>query len=672
MSSEKETNESDICLVRMPYLPIETPSPALGLLKAALHGTGIRASVIYADLLFAGEIGFNSYQMLGFGPRADMLGEWTFAGAAFPDFQTDNSHALRHGAEIFCRKFGGGGNQENIEAVMDVVREVRAYAPGFIDRLSHEILKKRPKIVGCSSTYRQHIASLALLRRIRELDPRVVTLIGGANCEVGMGAATVREFPWVDMVFSGEADDEFYPLCRELLEFGREVPTCRLPYGAINRELAFSLKGDKLPRAVVRDMDRIPFPDYDDYFRTLNRVFPDKMVIPGLLLESSRGCWWGQCAFCGLNGYGMCYRSKSPERTISEFHRLTDRHRVFSISVTDNNVNPKYFQSVFPELASGDPAYNIYWMMRPDLSRDQVRLLSRAGVRWFQPGIEGLHDDLLDLMKKGIDTIANVQVLKYAREFGIQARWQFLIGLPGEDDDWYREMVSWLPLIFHLQTPGDIKFVRYDRFSDYQREPERYGLKLVPYRAYENIYPVSPEARRELAYYFMDEKNEAGGEVREITPGLQVLFDCWKQWRAAYAGPYYPMLGMTDEGDRIRIIDTRPVAPVRNSILDGLSALIYRICDPAVRREDLPDRLNGLSGKVYPEDDVFAAVEELKVKKLILDIRGKLLSLAVPGPIPVTANRKTYPGGWSPLPSFRGLMREREERGEKISLSTLI
>ena len=55
---------------------------------------------------------------------------------------------------------------------------------------------------------------------------------------------------------------------------------------------------------LTKDLDKLPYPDYDDYVLTqkqLNLVFPGD---PALHIEGSRGCWWGQkhqCTFCGLN-----------------------------------------------------------------------------------------------------------------------------------------------------------------------------------------------------------------------------------------------------------------------------------------------------------------------------------------------------------------------------------
>src|SRR6185503_10281635 len=91
-------------------------------------------------------------------------------------------------------------------SMIDVLKEVRRRAEAFIERVAEAVLADRPRIVGCTSMFQQHCASLALLRRIRELDPSVVTMMGGANCEGPMGKAAHSAFGWVDFVVSGEAD----------------------------------------------------------------------------------------------------------------------------------------------------------------------------------------------------------------------------------------------------------------------------------------------------------------------------------------------------------------------------------------------------------------------------------------------------------------------------------
>jgi hypothetical protein len=95
------------------------------------------------------------------------------------------------------------------------------------------VLATGARVVGCTSTFEQHVASLALLRRIRELDPGVVTMLGGANCETVMGEATHRCFDRVDYVVSGEADGLIADLCRLAVERGREVEPSELPRGVL-------------------------------------------------------------------------------------------------------------------------------------------------------------------------------------------------------------------------------------------------------------------------------------------------------------------------------------------------------------------------------------------------------------------------------------------------------
>ena len=73
---------TDVQLVLMPYADIARPSIALGTLKACLRGTGIRCAVEYANMRFAETLGWGMPDV----PYLErLLGEWTFATAAFPD-----------------------------------------------------------------------------------------------------------------------------------------------------------------------------------------------------------------------------------------------------------------------------------------------------------------------------------------------------------------------------------------------------------------------------------------------------------------------------------------------------------------------------------------------------------------------------------------------------------
>jgi ribosomal peptide maturation radical SAM protein 1 len=632
------TGTLDVQLVLMPYADIARPSIALGTLKACLRGTAIRCAVEYANMRFAEALGWGMPDV----PYLErLLGEWTFAAAAFPDDPAvPVETALRSGWFQTSYMTPGGFEDPRFAEALAALRE---FTPRFVDEIARAVLARRPRVVGCSSMFEQHCASLALLRRIKALDPSVVTLLGGANCEAEMGWATIKHFPWVDIVVSGEADELFAPLCRLLLARGADVGADELPPGALGRAHvradAFGPGRAAVPRAVVERVDANPVPDYTDYFEALARSPLRDRVRPGLLVELSRGCWWGQkhhCTFCGLNGGGMAYRAKTPARALRELDELGATYGTPRFMVVDNILDMSYLRSVIPELARRGAPYELFFETKANLRREHVELLARAGVIWVQPGIEAFHDRLLRLMDKGTTAAANVQVLKYLREFGIYATWNLLFGFPGEDDAWHAEVAAWLPMLFHLQPPKSIGHLAYDRFSPYQRDPARYGLTLSPARSYSAVYPIADEGLAELAYLFV-ESTETGW--RGAGPGARALARHVVAWNRIWQAPVRPVLSAIADGPAVDILDTRPCAVARRTRLEGLDAAVHAACDPAVEPRELARRVGGDAPAVAE------AVARLRARRLLLEVHGKLLTLAVPGELPVLPNPLVFPGG---------------------------
>jgi ribosomal peptide maturation radical SAM protein 1 len=636
--SLESMNAVDVSLVCMPFAEVQRPSIALGLLQAALANTPVRSEVVYANFRFAETIGLVAYQAMQSTPTDHLLGEWCFAGALFSSDADRDDEYLNLVLEVRCSGFPA-----EVEQRKSLMHWIRAQSTAYVEQLAREIVACGPRIVGCSSVFQQHCPSLALLKRIRELSPSTVLIMGGANCEGEMGVETLRTFPWLDCVVSGEADGIFADLCRVLLERGRSVDAAALPYGAISQSHLRTVlavmpgNGAQPPRPVIRDMDALPTPDYDHYFETLRSSTLSSLIQPGLLAESSRGCWWGEkshCTFCGLNGTGMKYRSKSPERVIAELSELSSRYGIRSFQFVDNILDMSFFKTVLPKLAASNDTYSLFYEIKSNLKREQVRLLADAGVRWIQPGIESLDDNVLGLIGKGNSTIMNLQLLKWCREFGIHAAWNMLSGVPGELDGWYGAMAKWLPAIFHLQPPSGVNRVRYDRFSPYHMRPHDFGLVLAPSRAYEYVYPLAKDSLMRLAYSFED-----SGRQRHIhramqdQPGQQELEKVVRQWNQIWSTSP-PVLRACDEGGQLRFIDTRSCAYQPSWIAGELEAEIYRLCDSAQAPAALLQQLSNRRGKQVSMREIEPAIECLCEAKVLLELNGKMLGLGVNGPGP--------------------------------------
>ncbi len=635
---------SDVCLVAMPYETLELPSIGLSSLVASAKVAGIDAMAIYGKFWFAENIGFDRYVNLSkFENTDDLLSEWTFAGAAFPGFSPDPDKFFEEKidkrespADFYTGIFANDSDKRTL------LWEIRTAAIEFVTEAATRILELNPRVVGCGSTFQQNCASLALLRKVKEINPNVVTMMGGANCEGIMGLTIKRAFKWVDFVVSGEADLLFPGLCRDLLEKGTNIAPEELPQGVFSETNIdkFGPADDEPTTAKVFDMDKVPTPDFDDYFKQLNEFKYKNSVYPCLLMETSRGCWWGErksCLFCGLNGDSIKFRSKSAKRVLNEINYLQARHSISNFRMTDNILDMKYFKSVLPELAAkkSNPVM-VFYEIKTNLTERQIILLSDAGVRWVQPGIESLDDRALKSLGKGNSTINNIALLKFAMENGINSQWLFLCGFPGEDEAWYKDMTEWLPMIYHLQPPNGmgINSVRFDRFNTYNNNRDSFGLNLTPNMGYKYIYPLSARELEDLAYFFSDDKLTRQNTLEKSE--IKVLNNVVKEWQ--YLFRLYPikekrvLITVEDDGKQSRIIDTRPCAVEKSYVLTGLHRLIYQRCREPRSRDGLPDYFKDNVDIGVSVNDINNAIDDMVERKLMLSLNGKLLSLALKEP----------------------------------------
>lgn len=633
----------DVCLVSLPYSSITTPSISLGVLETYITQYGYSVEAIYGNVKFASIIGLAEYDLIDSSFNDYLIGEWTFSRAAFPDADLND--------EGFFRLFTDLDDEKIAQ-----LKDIRNKAESFIEEIAQDILKLKPKILGCTSTFQQNCASLALMRKIKDADPSIITMLGGANCEGIMGQTISEHFHWVDYVFSGECDDVIGPFIDKLMK-GEHIDYRNLPNGFISQKHK-SLTSDlgcesKPPRAYISDMSVVGMPIYDSYFNTLKALELEQYISPGLLAETSRGCWWGakqHCTFCGLNGGTMTHRSKPADVAIKEFDTLSSKYNTNKFLVVDNILPVEYMKTVLPEL-SKDKEYNLFYETKANLKKHHVETLSKAGIKWIQPGIEGLHDDFLKAIKKGTTAIQNIAALKWCRSYGIRVTWNLLCEAPFEQEHWYEEMLEWLPMVTHLHPPFDqMAKICYHRFSPYFNNPDQYGLTLEPTKSYQYIYPLQGKALSNIAYFF----NQASDKTERIYTlnftfkpqskalgQVQTLLDNWsEQWQSGTI----PMCYMVDKGESIIIMDTREVATNFTHILTGTTAELYRLAAEPIPKERLIKKLL----EIRPDEELShleQSITWLIENKLMISLSKCLMALAFVGESPTMLDNNESPGG---------------------------
>ncbi|HEU5107509.1 MAG TPA: RiPP maturation radical SAM C-methyltransferase, partial [Micromonosporaceae bacterium] len=370
-----------VVLVSMPFMMTDRPSIQLGLLKAITAGHGYDVRTLHANLDFAHRIGAGPYAALS-ERRGHMLGDWLFSVAAFGDEAPDPDGAL---LDEFATDFGfpdggaGPGGREALLRIRD--RDV----PAYLDDLVRGAPWDEVRVVGFTCTFQQNAASFALARRLKREFPGIVTVFGGANFEDEMGLEYVRRVDCVDYAVIGEGDVAF-PEFLDALATGGDpgaVPgVARRTADGDGAGGVFAAPG----RPPFGRLDDLPPPDYDEYFARAEalglhpRTGQRTVRIP---FESARGCWWGakhHCTFCGLNGSTMRYRAKSPERLADELATQARRYRSFRFEAVDNILDTAYLSGLFPELAAAGTTYDIFYEIKANLSREQLKVLREGGV----------------------------------------------------------------------------------------------------------------------------------------------------------------------------------------------------------------------------------------------------------------------------------------------------
>ena len=617
-----------IVLVNMPFGSYRQPSLALGLLKATLKPLDVSAMVLDATIDFAAMISPRVYDEIVSWPAVDLLGDRVFAEElpAPPPYTADQyaerilaGGAPEHAVPYFGKVPLDGG-------LLDDIRDAAATVSQFLDACLAEILEACPLVAGFTSMSGQHAASLALAARLKEARPQTTVVFGGASCRSVMGAELLRSFPYVDAVAVGEGEAVLPGLV------GRRLagePLAGLPGLLTTAGASAPMVSEAPPDAPpLADLDRLPLPDYDDYFARLATSSLHDSFTPRIPFETSRGCWWGEksrCSFCGQASESMTYRVKSGRGALQEIEQLSRRYASCPVFITDEILPPSYFAEFFPLLQRRAPGVRVvYIQARPDLTYQQLSSLVGAGVRRLEVGIESLSTSVLALMGKGTTALRCVQLLKRAREAGLEVVWNFLWGLPGELPEEYERMALLIPLLTHLEPPNTVGPFRLDRFSPLFEDPERHGLKDVrPYAAYRHVYGLPPEALARLAYFFQA-THRTPRSVERYTAPLAARI---AEWKAVHR---HSSLCYVDDGAKLTIEEGRPGFDRDElTVLDGEHRLLYLACEGVATDRALATLLARETGRTVDAAEVGVTLEPLVEQGLLLREGRSYLSLGL-------------------------------------------
>jgi len=607
-------------LINMPFFALSLPSIALMQLKSVAEemlGDQVSVEVSYLNHEFAKYIGVELYDAAVSSGDGQMtgIGDWLFRQAAFPEME-DNSD------RYFKRYYNH--NDDRTNDIKRLVLQIRQGLENHFDQMIQEYKLDQVDMLGFTSMFDQTVSSLALARMVKKRNPNVMIIMGGANCEFPMGQELVKNMPQLDFVFSGPALKSF-PQFLQYLIAGQPNKCHSIPGVFSKKNCALTPLGcgggigEELP--INEDVKL----DYESYLQTVNDNFKGK-VSPILLFETSRGCWWGEkshCTFCGLNGTSMAYRSMDSGKAITlinDLFKYADRCK--TIEAVDNILPRHYVKDVFSKVKAPQ-GMTIIYEVKADLRAEDLEVLSNAGVRAIQPGIESLATSTLKLMGKGVSAFSNISFLKNCIPYNIFPIWNLLIGFPGEEEDVFKKYVGDLPLLTHLTPPNAVLPVRFDRYSPYYVKAKEYNLELEPLDYYQLIYPLRKEQLANLAYFFYD-SNMLAPYFLAMARWLGKLRQKVANWRDRWSednGRNRPRLFLKANSPQPVVYDSRPDNPVEHR----LSELSHKILDNLNKARKLEDLAAML--RFSPDTKVDSEIAELQGRGLIFQEGERYLSL---------------------------------------------
>ena len=597
----------DIVFVVMPFADLGRPAIGVSLLKAAALEAGYTSVIEYCNIQLADELGAELYQQLSsLLPPNLVVGEWFFADDLFAGDIPDTE------------QFINGPLARNApDELVERIVKARTIASNYLDDCARRIAALAPRLVGFTTTFHQTCASLAVAKRLKQLPEPPLVVFGGANCEGEMGLQLLQSFPWIDYVCCGESDISFSKLLDGIFRNGSKAVPGVLQQGQSNTVVKSE---------AVQDLNVLPYPDYDDYFAQLDRSRVGREQAYQVIVETSRGCWWGakhHCTFCGLNGDTMAFRSKTPQRAYDEMTTLCRKYGLQRVGCVDNILDMRYIDTLFPQLAESGLQLELFYEVKANLRYDQVVKLHEGGMRQIQPGIESFSNQILQLMEKGVSGVQNIQLMRWCEEVGIECAWNILGGFPDESPSEYDRMAEMIPLLVHLQPPLSCGQVRLDRFSPFHTRAEQFGFRRMrPARGYFYVFPLGRRELQRLAYFFDFDYGDGRDPESYMTP----LRDSVRRWYQARTATTPARLdAWFDDTDSVRISDSRDATASRERELNGLPARLLLHCDMAATVGGLARR----SALTESTAAIESILKQLCEDRLMLKDEDHYLSLPV-------------------------------------------
>lgn len=164
----------------------------------------------------------------------------------------------------------------------------------------------------------------------------------------------------------------------------------------------------------------------------LGKYYTPDIIMP---LQTSKGCYWGKCTFCGLHCPPKKYTVKTPQKAVDEIEFLNKNYGIKYFEFVDEAIHPKYLSKLADEIIKRNLDIKYVCCARMEekhYTKDLCEKLYKSGLKLVQFGFESANQEIYKTLNKGIRFEGRLECIKQCAETGIFTYLYAIIGFPKE------------------------------------------------------------------------------------------------------------------------------------------------------------------------------------------------------------------------------------------------
>jgi anaerobic magnesium-protoporphyrin IX monomethyl ester cyclase len=293
------------------------------------------------------------------------------------------------------------------------------------EKLTRQLAEFLPDAVGISSVTMNFYDAQKIMCDVKSINPEIITMMGGPHVSF-CAKETLQQYPEIDLIFSGEAEETIREITPVLKDMGKWQSISGISYRQKDDII------DNGKRKFIADVDNIPLPA-----RHLLPVSRYKALGFPVSIITGRGCP-NACIFCvGRKMVGSKIRRRKAQSVLDEIEQIiklgferiniaddlfaSDKKRVEEICAGINDRSLKLSWSAFARVDTVD--------------QEMLERMAQAGCDSVSFGVETGNAAILKTIKKGIKLEQVKRAVQMCKQAGMIAHASFIVGLPGETRD---------------------------------------------------------------------------------------------------------------------------------------------------------------------------------------------------------------------------------------------